>query len=244
MNYLKTLFCIFTLFFVSLAYAGPPEFVYKASIYMPERVFQEGFHSAGDDENFIQHISGRLCIDDEDGFISTIANWSFVDQLVRNTLTDEYYEFPSSTTLYVYSIRATNNFYSSHTTLDHLVNLEHSPIESMSDLQLSRALLQRSTEYITPVEIEPQLIKEVDIYTINSHGVITVRHQDNDNYAWDETYANAGPYLGSDSLPPQNLSMPLVAGTPPATACLLPNEDSSENFSPFLLYMLNNFLDE
>lgn len=242
MAYLKTLICILYLFLGPLLYAAPM-FVFKTSAHPPEVVFQRGLISPGDNENFIQHISGRLCFNDQDGFVSTMAYWQYVQLVVLNILHHAYATGGAPSTVYVYTIRATNNFYSSEITLDHLANLNPSPIASMIEFQLARAAAIRSTEYITPAQIAPELIQEVHIFTIETDGELVETHQYNRGYIPDATEANTGPYLGSDTLAPQNISMPLVAGIPPVTACLLPDEGSGEHFEPFLLYVLNNLLE-
>lgn len=239
---LKTVFCIFYLSFVSVSYAAPM-FVFKASIHPPDLVFQQGLTSEGENENFVQHVSGDLCLHDNDGFVSTIANRNYIEEVVMNTLAYNYEAGDVPSSVYIYTIRATNNFFSSQITLNHLVDLDPSPLGSMTYLQLARAITRRSTEYITPVQIEPSLIQEVDVYTVETDGEVIERHQNNRGYVPGDTEANSGPYLGSDSLPPQNLSIPLVSGHPPTTACLLPDEGASEHFEPFLLHILTNLYD-
>lgn len=242
MTFLKVLFCSLCLFFISVLYAAPM-FVYKASTQPPEFVFQNGLNAESDDENFIQHVTGTLCSNNTDGFVSTSAYHRYVNSLVRNRLINDYIYESLTSSIYIYTIRATNDFYNSQITLDHIAGLNPSPIINMSHLQIARALARRSSEYITPVRIEPELIQEADIYSIDQNLVITTSHQYNRGYVPGSTEANSGPYLGSDTLSPQNLSMPLVAGTLPVTACLLPNIEPNEHFEPFLLYILNNVID-
>lgn len=92
---------------MGLAWAAPPEFVYRGTEVPPEEAFKNGFPSRGNNLDVVQHVHGLSCSRSRDSaFVPTSASEAVAHSFVRSQL---HHNNPVA---YVYRIRASDNFYS------------------------------------------------------------------------------------------------------------------------------------
>lgn len=229
------------LFFAAVCLASSPAKVWRADSRGPDIIFQQGFTSYGTNIDIIQHIVGESCSVENSAFISTTTNESMArDWAVRHLLD----HWPARTQYYIYEIRPTNSFYSAVMSLEHIAQTPH--LQSSFGLYFALRVANSQSEYDAMYRIESQQIIGVTTLGLDQNGrPVVTGYQANPSYIPGDTYANAGPFTGSDQFPPENISVPRLTGVPPETACFLsPDELAARpRFEPFLLYMLNNILD-
>lgn len=216
----------------------PPKVLYKLSKASPNTVFQSGFNTNASVENFIRHMDGVLCESHIDGFVSSVEDYDLLNLRARNFLFNQARHDLPNVQIYVYTIRATNDFYNSEITLDHLVGLTPSAFSSPQNVMIARSLARLESEYVTPDNIPASLIYNVNIFTYHPEtGTISVTQRTNPQYQHAETIANAGPYTGDDGLAPQQMNTPMVSGTPPLSACLSPETDHDHYYPYYITHM-------
>lgn len=225
-------------FWLAICFANPPDTVWRTDSRGPDIIFQQGFTSYGENQDFLVHIVGTSCERRRrnDGFISTTENlWYALDRANHDLNRPDV---PTGTQRFVYEIRATNNFYDAETTLEHIAQTPHFLFARYLNLALD--LVQEENEYVVLGNIPPQQIRMVTILTRETDGSISTTHLDNVNYQRADTHANPGPFTGNDNLPPEAIPLPMVTGSPPATACFLSQAelDQDPHFEP---YLLNHF---
>ena len=91
----------------------PPHFVYRADFREPQLIFQAGMQSWGTCENVYYHVKGKSCTKKTSAFIATSASELEAMRMAKQQLDEN----PKKATIYVYKIRATENFYSAYYSL-------------------------------------------------------------------------------------------------------------------------------
>ena len=100
-----------------LANNDPPRFVYRADFRDPDDIFQNGMSSLGDNINLIDHVDGRSCNYQQanTAFIATSAE----EQSARHWASEQLRTNEQQSSIYVYRIRASSNFYNMYESLMH-----------------------------------------------------------------------------------------------------------------------------
>ena len=91
----------------------PPHFVYRADFREPQLIFKAGMQSWGTCENVYYHVKGKSCTKKTSAFIATSASELEAMRMAKQQIDEN----PKKATIYVYKIRATENFYSAYYSL-------------------------------------------------------------------------------------------------------------------------------
>lgn len=92
----------------------PPFFVYRLDTRPPEEIFRTGFEPWADDVNLIRHVNGNPF----SAYVSTTSDPAMYREFAPIT-----FDLDGITDVWVYTIRATSNFYNTAGSLDYLRQL-------------------------------------------------------------------------------------------------------------------------
>ncbi|MGQ5525581.1 hypothetical protein ACUHMQ_20325 [Chitinimonas sp. PSY-7] len=169
-----------------------PKYVYRAveriPAQSPERIFKEGFKSKGGNDNVAAHTAGYSLVGTgaDSAFVSTASSLAYLDDLREGNV------LPNR--IYIYTIRADQNFYSINKSLKALPDYEtimdtyDLSFDSDPDHQEYVALRQIPTQNIVSAQVATW-DTELDRYVIDQN-----RSFSNPNYIEADTYANNEPY--------------------------------------------------
>ena len=93
--------------------SDPPHFVYRADFRQPHLIFEAGMESWGTCENVYYHVKGKSCTKKTSAFIATSESKLEAMRMAKKQLDDN----PKEAVIFVYKIRATENFYSAYYSL-------------------------------------------------------------------------------------------------------------------------------
>lgn len=101
----------FIIFITSSNYAIAFDVVFRQDGRSPEVIFNDGFHSLGEDDDILSHVNGESCI-------SGMRNSAFVSTTTDNSVAVEMgQQVRAGDAYWVYSIRPTDTFYSAYNSL-------------------------------------------------------------------------------------------------------------------------------
>ncbi|MFL4555797.1 putative AB5 enterotoxin ADP-ribosylating subunit YtxA [Yersinia kristensenii] len=150
--------------------AKPPDIVWRVDTRNYSEIFNNGFYSAGTNDDIIEHLSGRSCRSAESdygdsAFISTTSNRQFAYEYAERVLRhmDEHGE--ANAQVNIYQIRATDNMYSAQQTLDFF--LLHHGRESHSEILRVVRFSAHLSEWMTYRRIEADQIATVTQYHLS-----------------------------------------------------------------------------
>jgi len=161
---------LFILIFYTLNTAHaipPPDIVYRIDSRPPNEVFAAGFHSWGDDEDLLRHVSGESINDRTSAFIATTSNWMTIEQMARTLL-------GPNTQAWAYAIRPSVNF---HDINGSLIN---SSLQHANNLNISRQSMSLYRVYSWQEEfaayntIANTQIHYAQAITSNAENIITI----------------------------------------------------------------------
>ncbi|PHV09768.1 hypothetical protein [Chitinimonas sp. BJB300] len=177
---------------IGSAAVASPKFVYRAVARIPEqrpeKIFQEGFKSKGENDNVAAHTAGYSLVGSgaDSAFISTASSLAYLDDLREDGV------LPSR--IYIYTIRADQNFYSINKSLKRIPDYE----TVMNQYDLSFDIDPEHQEYLALRQIPTQNIVSAQAATWDaeqeSYVVDQSRSFSNPYYVEAETFANAEGY--------------------------------------------------
>lgn len=104
-----------------LAMAEPPKWVYRLDYRAPNEIYRDGFQASGNNYDASQHATGSSCVNPnsntvnmQTAFINTVTNYDALRRAARGMIERD----PQHRRMYIYTIRADNNFYPLASTLE------------------------------------------------------------------------------------------------------------------------------
>ena len=173
-------------------YADPPKFVYRIDTRSPEEIFKYGFSPVGNNMDLIRHVTGV----DGSGFVSTSSNEAAVINGIAPFTIRTF--SAASRNAWLYTIRATGDFYDVNTTL-RTIEAEEDPHELINENRIENVLNRYNwqEEWVSTRSISPELIQTAQEVTLD-RGSSTVRFTGNDSsnarYLDRDTTGNSNPY--------------------------------------------------
>ena len=171
--------------------AAPPKYVYRADFRPPEKIFSNGFQALGNNANLDDHVTGVSCSSSyhNSAFVATTSSKEFAvawgrDRTAVNCKSLGEY-------VYVYTIRATDNFYDAHESL-----LEAYHNTGDSNYQVLAERFRSQHEWLAYNGIPNNQVKDVDMYKRpgGSENMIFLHSQHNQFYVDAQSHGNPHPF--------------------------------------------------
>ncbi|MDA5475081.1 putative AB5 enterotoxin ADP-ribosylating subunit YtxA [Yersinia kristensenii] len=193
---------IILLYFISilLTYkceAKPPDIVWRVDTRNYSEIFNNGFYSAGTNDDIIEHLSGRSCRSAESdygdsAFISTTSNRQFAYEYAERVLRHMDERGEANAQVNIYQMRATDNMYSAEQTLDFfLLRYGH---ESHSEVLRIARFSSHLSEWIAHRRIEADQIATVTQYYLLRGNVHSNGQLPNPRFRQTRSSASHRPY--------------------------------------------------
>ncbi|HAU5528429.1 TPA: pertussis toxin-like subunit ArtA [Proteus mirabilis] len=170
-------------------YSIASDFVYRVDSRGPDEIFENGFSARGDNRNLREHVTGSSCREDGNTrYIATTNSIESADSIARSYFTRG--SGISAGTLYIYTIRADNNFYSVRNTAEQLLRNDPEYFNPQE-----RAMIRIQNEYVALDVIDSTNIREAIPITFNRDTYQVIRQtsesQSNRNYQSIHTEINS-----------------------------------------------------
>ncbi|MCW2481381.1 hypothetical protein [Candidatus Symbiopectobacterium sp. NZEC135] len=161
-------------------------FLYRYDTVLPEDVFQIGFITSGNNNDMYQHIRGTSCYEGENNsmFLSTSSSLDIINIMAPA-------QTPVGSRYYIYTIRQTDQFYSSNQSL--LQAYYMTGDRRFNDTYIH---YNHENEWLSLGSIPAELVMYADEYENVGHdqeGRFIIRHN-NINYIPGHSYINDSPY--------------------------------------------------
>ncbi|BEM36215.1 hypothetical protein SME06J_49070 (plasmid) [Serratia marcescens] len=167
------------------SFAYSIDLVYRHDSRSPGVIYSEGFQALGENDNILSHVEGVSCLSGtrDSAFVPTTMSYEFAVEFGRDVA-------PGSS-FWVYSIRPTNNFYSTYASL---MNAYRST--GIHAFQDTADTFREQYEYMAFAGIESEQILGAWLYRSNGLGVPATRltYTTNPGYVEDQTVVNPDPY--------------------------------------------------
>lgn len=191
------LLLIFFTSIISCAKAESPSFVWRSDTRNYETIFLNGFTSWGRNNNTYEHLSGISCFsyqDDHDSaFISTSATYEVPYAYAQWELRKAYKNSGKSALVYIYKIRATNNFYDGLASLESYANkFPNTKKNPMYENIFWKT--KYDEEWLAVNKIENYLIKEAYPAYLENGNLIVGQGYKNPFYREESTKGSTLPY--------------------------------------------------
>ena len=207
------LFSLFSLFLTASSTFGtnpdvyvirPPTFVYRSDLRPPDLIFEEGMKSFGDNDNVYRHVTGESCnnpIGRNSAFIATSTSKEFVKLWGEQKLYVNFGTGPKPEFLYVYKIRASENFYDCVASL-----MTGEKLGNPIDREYHEGAVNKykyQLEWLAHLTIPPDQFHSVDIYKKKEssgtaikqgEGLELVKNEESDKYVDASTQGSSKPY--------------------------------------------------
>ncbi|MBW5832162.1 putative AB5 enterotoxin ADP-ribosylating subunit YtxA [Yersinia enterocolitica] len=189
--------CLMSIFIISNSKAKPPDIVWRVDTREYGEIFNNGFYSAGTNDNVIEHLSGRSCRGAESdygdsAFVSTTSNRQFAYEYAERILQHMNERGDANAQVNIYQVRATDNIYSAEQTLDYLL-LRYGRESHREILRIIRYTSHLS-EWMAHRRIEPEQIATVTQYYLLRGSVHSNGQLANPRYQQTRSTANISPY--------------------------------------------------
>ncbi|MDC7862235.1 scabin-related ADP-ribosyltransferase [Pantoea ananatis] len=189
---------IFFTSIISCAKAEPPNFVWRTDTRDYNEIFQNGFKSWGGNNNIYEHLSGVSCFSYQDehdsAFISTTASHEAAVDFADVELSEAYSKKAGkSAVVYIYKIRATNNFYDGVTSLENYANI----FPDTKKYQIYKGIMSKTEvyeEWLAVNKIERSLIVEAYPAYLENGILIVGPGYKNPFYIEESTKGSTSPY--------------------------------------------------
>ncbi|AYD44158.1 putative enterotoxin subunit [Yersinia kristensenii] len=177
--------------------AKPPDIVWRVDTRDLDDVFNNGFSAAGNNNNIVEHLTGRSCHQHGGGsvsssFISTTSNRNFAYHYAERILRGMNAQGDVNAQVYIYQIRATENMYSAGTTLEFLLRgYDHGQHHEISRILRYTPYL---SEWMAHNRIEPEQIASQTAYYIYRGTIRSESIFHNARFVQTRSTANDGPF--------------------------------------------------
>ena len=191
----------------------PPQFVFRGDLRPPSEIFKNGMKSFGDNENLVDHVSGNSCNSGKlknTAFVATSAQESVALDFAAGLLWNS-----KNTEVYVYTIRATENFYGVKASLIKAFKETSNPvyISLVKDFG-------NEQEWIAHRGIPRELFVMVSVYERgNSQRIALERAEANPSYVSEKTTGNAHAFPTKGVTSSDGVSLLAGVSTNPVSAC-------------------------
>ncbi|MGP2515912.1 putative AB5 enterotoxin ADP-ribosylating subunit YtxA [Yersinia sp. 2545 StPb PI] len=186
-------------------WAKPPDIVWRVDTRDYQEIFSQGFHSLGDNDSVVEHLSGRSCRGDhatsaDSIFISTTADKSFAYNYLERVLKKIQTTMGSDALVYLYQIRADSNMYSADYTLDFILRMGASGMQQ--ELHHIFRYSPFLSEWMAHSRILGEQIMSATSYLLRQGKVIANEFMPNPLYRQTRSSASANPYHNAFIVPP------------------------------------------
>ncbi len=189
--------CLVNILIMSNSKAKPPDIVWRVDTRGLEDIFNNGFSAAGNNNNIVEHLTGRSCHQHGGGsvsssFISTTSNRNFAYHYAERILRGMNAQGDVNAQVYIYQIRATENMYSAGTTLEFLLRgYDHGQHHEISRILRYTPYL---SEWMAHNRIEPEQIASQTAYYIYRGTIRSESIFHNARFVQTRSTANDGPF--------------------------------------------------
>ena len=207
----------------------PPRFVYRSDFRDPQRIFASGFQSIGPNVNLLEHVQGVSCSygpKPSTAFVATTSEESFAEKWGGDQIWIDNDKGPN---VYIYKIRATENFYSAYDSL-----LKAYRRTKSKNYQAAAAKYQYQKEWLAYNGIPTELIVSAKVMAKGEPGKLRlVRTEQNGRYRSASTQGNPEPFNDPSRSSSSRLSL-LTSRLPFLGSCFgsCPSGRRSDEFSP------------
>ncbi|CNI02589.1 putative enterotoxin subunit [Yersinia thracica] len=191
------LLCFINILLACKCEAKPPDIVWRVDSRDYEDIFNNGFVASGNNNDIVEHLSGRSChrggaSSDSSSFISTTSNRFFAYQYAERILRRMDAQGDANARVYIYQIRATDNMYSASSTLEFLLQRDGHAQHS----EISRILRYSSylSEWMAHRRIEPRQIFSQTAYYIYRDTMRSDTYFNNHRFVQTRSTASDGPF--------------------------------------------------
>jgi hypothetical protein len=200
----------------------PPKFVYRVDTRNPDDIFANGFKSWGNNDDIVAHILGTSCTREtelggthDSAFVATTTDQDIVRRAVAAYSTG----LDPGDQVYVYEIRADNNFYSAQTSMALLRSQTFMTDRPQVPAQAS-VLGNGQSEWLAYQAVPGNQISSVSIHRVGASWQTT--DVSNRGYRNLDTRGNASPYTPSTfSQVRRYVQAIVVQGVRTLSACFL-----------------------
>lgn len=182
---------------ISCAKAESPNFVWRADTRDYNEIFHDGFKSWGGNNNVYEHLSGVSCFSYQDNhdsaFISTTASHETALSYAEVQVKGYNERWGKSPVVYIYKIRATNNFYDGIASLENYAKI----FPDTKKNQIYKGIYFKTEldeEWLAVNKIENYLIKEVYPARLENGSFIVGPGYTNPSYIEGSTKGSTLPY--------------------------------------------------
>lgn len=189
--------CLMSILIITNSKAKPPDIVWRVDTRDLEDIFNNGFSAAGNNNNVVEHLTGRSCHHHGSGqisssFISTTSNRGFAYHYAERILRGMDAQGGVNAQVYIYQIRATENMYSAGTTLEFLLQgyNDDQHYEIVRILRYTPYL----SEWMAHRRIEPEQIATQTAYYIYRGTIRSESNFHNSRFVQTRSTANDGPF--------------------------------------------------
>lgn len=204
--------CVISISVAFMCRAKPPDIVWRVDTRDHSDIFRNGFHSTGDNDDVVEHLSGRSCRsnDGDEGssaFISTTSNRGFASNYAERVLRSMYEQGDVNAHIYIYQVRADDNMYSADYTLEFLLQGGHNDHSNPNgpdvlfrrNSEISRIMRYSPflSEWMAYRRIEVNQIFSVTTYYMYQGSVRTDGFLPNPRFTQTRSSASVGPYFSA-----------------------------------------------
>ncbi|AMG86516.1 pertussis toxin ADP-ribosyltransferase subunit S1 [Bordetella bronchiseptica] len=208
----------------------PPATVYRYDSRPPEDVFQNGFTAWGNNDNVLEHLTGRSCQvgSSNSAFVSTSSSRRYTEVYLEHRMQEAVEAERAGRGTghfigYIYEVRADNNFYGAASSYFEYVDTYGDNAGRI----LAGALATYQSEYLAHRRIPPENIRRVTrVYHNGITGETTTTEYPNARYVSQQTRANPNPYTSRRSV--ASIVGTLVRMAPVTGACMARQAESPE----------------
>ncbi|MGP2425539.1 putative AB5 enterotoxin ADP-ribosylating subunit YtxA [Yersinia sp. 2538 StPb PI] len=185
-------------------WANPPDIVWRVDTRDYQEIFRQGFHSLGDNDSVVEHLSGRSCRGDhatsaDSIFISTTADKIFAYNYLERVLKKIQTTIGSDALVYLYQIRADSNMYSADYTLNFILRVGASGMQQ--ELHHIFRYSPFLSEWMAHSRILEEQIMSATSYLLRQGKVIANEFMPNPLYRQTRSSASANPYRNALIIP-------------------------------------------